>query len=215
MIRRVVLGRDPMYADGPTRWGAPGRCPGEAPQVEDVDPDQDRRVPEGEVILEEEGQPVDGCDRQIGDLHRLGPVEMDRGGCGVLGVLRRRLGPSYPPSAEQDHQRPTEPDQQLVAPGHVGQRQRPVLSRRPGFGELLPGFHGEHEVDRVFGKDGDEGEQGQRQTGGDVELDHLSRPGEDEGCAHDRHSEEEGAENGLGMSAGDPENHPGDGHYRG
>ena len=101
--------------------------------------------------------------------------------------FRRRLSASHPPGAEQDHQRPPQADQELVAPGHVGQSQWAVLGGLPGLGELLARLHGEHEVDRVFGEDRDQGQERQGESGRDVELDDLGRPGEDEGGADDCH----------------------------
>jgi hypothetical protein len=81
------------------------------------------------------------------------------------------------PGADDEHdrrQRPAEADQQPVGAGHVGGRVGRVA--RP-----VPGREGEVEVDRELGQNGDQGEQGDREAAGDVDLGRLRRPREDAG----------------------------------
>ena len=58
--------------------------------------------------------------------------------------------------------------------GHVGERERGVLLG------VLARLRREREVDRVLGQHGDQREHGEREALGDVELQHLRRPGQEE-----------------------------------
>ena len=60
------------------------------------------------------------------------------------------------------------------------------------MGDAVSRFPGEDDVDRVLGEDGDEGQHGDRQPRGDVELRHLGRPRQHEGGADDGGAEEHG-----------------------
>ena len=152
VARRV--GSEPMSSAGPDEVRLLGRRPRDAHHVRDEEPDQDDRVEQRDRALQRERQRVDGRDGEEGDLDRVRPVELDL-------VVERSLvavglgDPAHPPRGQQHHQRPADADQQPVAAGHVGQRERRVLV---GVLARLPR---EHEVDGVLGQHRDQRQDGE------------------------------------------------------
>ena len=88
-------------------------------------------------------------------------------------------------AATQHHHRPPDADQQPVAAGHVGERERRELLG------VLARLLGEREVDRVLGEHRDQGEHGEREALRHVELERLRRPGEQERRAEDGEAEDD------------------------
>ncbi len=89
------------------------------------------------------------------------------------------------PRGEEHHHRPPDADQQPVAAGHVGQRERRVLLG------VLARLGREGEVDGVLREHGDQGEHGEGEALRHVELEDLGRPGQQEGRAEDGEAEDE------------------------
>ncbi len=177
-----------------------GRCgPGKPGHVRDINADQDDRVDQPQCVLEEQGHPVQRCDRQVSDVDRLGPVEIHRGrGC-ALGLFRARPCTSDSPGAEEDHQRPSESDQELVGARHVRKRQCRSRSRFTRLSELAPGVRCQDEVNRVLRQHGDQGENRQGQPATNIQLNDLRRPGDHEGGSHDGHPVEGCCEDRVGV----------------
>ncbi len=193
-----------------------GRGPGDPDHVEHEDADQDGGVDQGDRALEREGERVDGGDRQERELDGVGALELDA-------VHPLAPGLEAPPG-DEDHHRPAEPDEQPVGAGHVGQGQRAVrlpladeLRRLADSAELLeclPALEGEDQVDGVLRQHGDEGEDGDGQAGGDIELGHLGRPRQEERRPHDGQPEDQRQQR-IGQVDVDPgDDRPRKGHGR-
>lgn len=89
------------------------------------------------------------------------------------------------PGGQEDDERPPHADEQPVAAGHVGERERCVLVW------VGTGLEGEREVDRVFGEHGDERQHGQREAARHVDLERFGPPGHEERGPHDRDPEDD------------------------
>jgi hypothetical protein len=92
--------------------------------------------------------------------------------------------------------------------------------RLAGGAELLvrlSSVEGEDEVDGVLRQDGDEGEDGNGQPGGDVELSHFGRPRQEERRPHDRQAEDERQQRvgQVGVEPGEDRSRKGHGRRRG
>ena len=90
------------------------------------------------------------------------------------------------PGEEERHERPADPEEEAVAPGHVRRGVVAVLRN-------LAGGEGEVEIDCVLGQHGDHRQDGRGEAARDVVVGGLPRPDEQEGGGHHR-----AAENGDG-----------------
>ena len=118
--------------------------------------------------IDEGGDPGD---HQETDLHPVAGVEIQSADFAAG-------GPACHQHADQDDDRPPETHQQPIRTGHV---------RRGVLGVLghMAGGVGVVKVDRVFGKDGDDGQHRDGQTARDVDLGGFRGPGQHEAGAHD------------------------------
>ena len=173
-----------------------GRGAGDADEVRDEQPDEHHRIEERERALQAQGERVDGRDHEERDLDRVRPFEPDlvveRAG---LAALSGEL--AHPPGGEQHHERPADADQEPVAAGHVREGELRVDVRvDAGLGRLA-GLRREHEVHGVLGQDRDECQHGEGETGGDVELEHLGGPRQQERRTDDGEAVEDGLDPAL------------------
>ena len=185
-----------MSSAGPTRCGSSAGASASRTHVRDEEADQDDRVEQRDRALQRQRQRVERRDGEERDLDRVRSAEPDAREAGLGGLDPAPAAGSVP--GDEHDAAPSEADQQTIGAGHVRQRQR-ARGGESGLGararlavepHRLAALPGEHEVDRVFGQDRDEREQREGQSGRDVELRHLGRPGQDECGADDRETEQ-------------------------
>ena len=112
------------------------------------------------------------------------------------------------PGEEEDHGGPADPEQQAIGAGHVGQREL-ILA-----GDALAGLPREQQIDGVFGKHGDEGNEGHCERGRDVVLRGLRAGRDQEGGGEDAEAEDGDLELGGDVDAAKPEDQPRAGRAR-
>ena len=171
------------------------------------DADEDDRVDERERALQRQGQRVERRQREERDLDRVRAFERDVG-VELAGVPVLAGDARHPPRREQHDHRPADADQQPVAAGHVGERERRVLLG------VLAGLVGEREVDGVLGQHRDEGQHGEGEALRHVELERLGRPGEQERRAEDGEAEDDRCHDVAEAGAREPGEHSGEGQRR-
>ncbi len=158
-------------------------------------------------MLERERERVRGCEREERDLDRVRPFEVHVG-VELAGVAALAGDPRHPPRGEQHDHRPPDADEEPVAAGHVGQRERRELLR------VFAGLVREREVDRVLRQHRDECEHGEREPLRHVELEGLRRPGQEERGTEDGEPEDHRGNDVAEADPADPRHHAGQGGER-
>ena len=148
------------------------RCP---PQVREEDAQQHHRVVPGDAAREGDDERVDAGGAEEPQLHPA-PLPQDDAGRALPAAPRTE-------DEEQDHEGPSQPEQEPVAARHVGGGVMGVLGS-------VASAPGEEQVDGVLGKDGDDGEDGRGQAARDVMVRCLRGPDEQEGRGDHRGSED-------------------------
>ena len=165
-------------------------------------------VDEGDRAPQTQVERVDGGDGEKCQLHAVAPVEHDAAVGRHVSPRRRHCRQAMKTTMLQ----PT-PISSRLAPVMLASASEqgdslPLPIGRAFTPELLErvaALDGEDQVDRVLGQDGDEGQHRDGQAGRDVELGDLGGPGEEEGGADDRQSEEGGFERIGQMGLGEPQ----------